>query len=493
MIKEIKLPEIADNVDNATVLTISVSKGDKVSKDDTLAEMESDKAAFDLPADVGGTIKEIKVSEGDEVDVGQVMFTMETEDEDSGDGQEEKEEEDEKEGKETPEKEKKKESSGEKESEEKEPEEKEKQKDQQEEEEEEEQEKSDKETGEKEEKQASESEEEAPEPDKEDKEKDTEKESEQEEEKSGKEKKHKKEVPASPSVRRLAREIGVDIYHVEGTGPYNRITPDDVKAYAKDLLRKASGKELGYDDEYKLPDFSKYGETERKPLDSIRKRTAINVTASWQNIPHVFQFDKADVTDLEAFRKKYGKQVEKEGAKLTVTAIVLKIMAKALEAFPKFNASLDPDKEEVVYKKYYNIGVAVDTERGLLVPVIRDVNRKSIMTLSKELGEKAEKARNKKIMPDELQGGNIAISNLGGIGGTNFTPIVYRPNVAILGMSRTSTEPVYIDGEFKPRLMLPLTLSYDHRLIDGAEAARFLRWFCEALENPLLTLFQGGE
>lgn len=489
MIKEIKLPEIADNVDNATVLTISVSKGDKVNKDDTLAEMESDKAAFDLPADVGGTIKEIKVSEGDEVDVGQVMFTVETEGDDSGDDQKEKEGEDKKEEKESPEEEQKKESAEEEKSEDKAQKEKEEKEDQQEKE----KGKPGEESEEVEEEKPSGSGEEEMESEEAEEDKDTEKESEPEGEKSGKNKKHQKEVPASPSVRRLAREIGVDIYNVEGTGPYNRITPDDVKAYAKDLLRKATGKELGYDDEYKLPDFSKYGETERKPLDSIRKRTAINVTASWQNIPHVFQFDKADVTDLEAFRKKYGKQVEKEGAKLTVTAIVLKIMAKALEAFPKFNASLDPDKEEVIYKKYYNIGVAVDTERGLLVPVIRDVDRKSIMTLSKELGEKAEKARNKKIMPDELQGGNIAISNLGGIGGTNFTPIVYRPNVAILGMSRTSTEPVFIDGEFKPRLMLPLTLSYDHRLIDGAEAARFLRWFCEALENPLLTLFKGGE
>lgn len=213
------------------------------------------------------------------------------------------------------------------------------------------------------------------------------------------------------------------------------------------------------------------------------------MTASWQTIPHVFQFDKADVTDLEAFRKKYEKVVEKKGGKLTVTAILLKISAKALEKFPKFNASLDFNNKEIIYKKYIHMGVAVDTERGLLVPVIRDVNKKTITELSVELGEMAEKARNKKIMPDELQGGNFAISNLGGIGGTGFTPIVYRPNVAILGVSRSSTEPVFIDGEFKPRTMLPLSLSYDHRLIDGAEAARFLRWICEALENSLITMF----
>ena len=213
------------------------------------------------------------------------------------------------------------------------------------------------------------------------------------------------------------------------------------------------------------------------------------MTASWQSIPHVFQFDKADVTAVEEFREKYSKKVEKEGGKLTVTAILLKIVAKALETFPKFNASLDFANKEIIYKKYIHIGVAVDTERGLLVPVIRDADKKTITELSIELGEIAEKARNKKIKPDELQGGNFAISNLGGIGGTNFTPIVYRPNVAILGVSRSEVQPVYTDGEFEPRMMLPLSLSYDHRLIDGAEAARYLRWICEALENPLLTMF----
>jgi len=214
--------------------------------------------------------------------------------------------------------------------------------------------------------------------------------------------------------------------------------------------------------------------------------------ASWQTIPHVFQFDKADVTNLEAFREKYGKEVEKAGGKLTITAILLKIMAQALKTFPNFNATLDTENDEVIFKKYYHIGVAVDTERGLLVPVIKDVDKKSVISLSKELGEIAEKTRNKKIKPDELQGGNMAISNLGGIGGTNFTPIVYRPNVAVLGVSQTSTEPLFTDGEFKPRQMLPLSLSYDHRVIDGAEGARFLRWFCEALENPLLTVFNEG-
>jgi pyruvate dehydrogenase E2 component (dihydrolipoamide acetyltransferase) len=436
MIKEIKLPEIADNIDVATVVSIHVSVGDTVLQDESIAEMESDKAVFDLPTDTPGTIKEIKVKEGDEVKVGQVVLTVDT-----GDGGEEKEE------------------KGEEKSE----------------------------TEEKDEVKAEVKEKIEVEEKAKDKEKEVEAE-EEEEDKEEERKSSKKEVAASPSVRRLARELGVEIHKVEGTGPYNRISSEDVKAHAKSIIQQ-SGDKVTVKDDYELPDFSKYGDIERQPMDMIRKITAENMTASWQTIPHVFQFDKADVTDLETFRKKYEKVVEKEGGKLTVTAILLKITAKALEKFPKFNASLDFNNKEIIYKKYIHMGVAVDTERGLLVPVIRDVNKKTITELSIELGEMAEKARSKKIMPDDLQGGNFAISNLGGIGGTGFTPIVYRPNVAILGVSRSTIEPVFIDGEFKPRMMLPLSLSYDHRLIDGAEAARFLRWICEALENSLITMF----
>jgi pyruvate dehydrogenase E2 component (dihydrolipoamide acetyltransferase) len=444
MIKEIKLPEIADNIDTAIVLTILVAEGDQVEKDQDLLEMESDKATFELPSDFAGKVKAIKVAEGDEVKVGQVLMTLETdeegeegEDEKGGKGEEEKEEEKEKEDEKKKREEKAEETADEVEDDEKE-------------------EGKDDEKG--------------------------------EQETAGGE---KVDVAAAPSIRRLARELGVAIEKVEGTGPYDRITAEDVKAYAKSIVQKSGDEAAAVSDEYELPDQSKFGPVERKPLDSIRQRIAKNMVASWQTIPHVFHFDKADVTGLEAFRKKYENEAEKQGTKLTVTAILLKILAKALETFPSFNASLDMKNGEIVYKKYYHIGVAVDTDRGLLVPVIRDVDKKSILTLSKELGEMAEKARNKKIKPDDLQGGNIALSNLGGIGGTNFTPIVYRPNVAILGVSRTVTEPVYMDGEFKPRMILPLSLSYDHRLIDGAEAARFMRWLCEALENPLLTMFKG--
>jgi len=212
---------------------------------------------------------------------------------------------------------------------------------------------------------------------------------------------------------------------------------------------------------------------------------------AWSTIPHVTNFDKADVTDLEKLRKRYAKQVEAAGGKLTVTAIILKIAALALKKFPQFNASIDMANQEIVYKKYTNIGVAVDTDRGLLVPVIRDVDRKGVIELAVELNEIAEKARARKIGLEDLEGGSFTITNLGGIGGTNFTPIINPPDVAILGIARGRMEPVYVDGEFVPRMMLPLALSYDHRLIDGADAARFLRWLVEALENPLFVLLEG--
>ncbi len=455
MIKEIKLPEIADNVDTAVVLEVLVSVGDKVEKDDSLAEMESDKATFEMPSEESGTVKEIKVKDGDEVKVGQVMFTIDTSagEEQKGEPEEKEELEEKKEEAEAAEEKK----APEKEKEEKIPEEK---------------------------KGVSEGIKE-PEKDRVEEEEETTGETGiKEEEDTGK---PASEVPAPPSVRRLAREIGVNIHKVTGSGPYNRITFDDVKAFAKKQLE--GGQKAAAADDYELPDFSKWGKVRREKMATIRKITAKAMAESWQTIPHVFQFDKADITDLEKFRKKYSKFVEKEGSKLTITAMLVKLTAEALKKFPRFNASLDMKNEEVIYKDYVHIGVAVDTDRGLLVPVIRDADKKSITELSLELDELAEKARKKKIMPDELQGGNFAISNLGGIGGTNFTPIVYRPNVAILGVSRSQTEPVYIDGEFQPRMMLPLSLSYDHRIIDGADGARFLRWMCEALENPMLTMF----
>ena len=226
-------------------------------------------------------------------------------------------------------------------------------------------------------------------------------------------------------------------------------------------------------------------------MSNVRRATANQMHLNWSTIPQVTQFDKADITDLEALRKQLNKRRAEGEAKLTVTAILLKVLASALKKFPQFNASIDMANEEVVYKDYFNVGVAVDTDRGLLVPVVRDVDSRNVKQLAQDLNEIAEKARNKKIRPEDFQGSCITISNLGGIGGVGFTPIVNSPEVAILGVSRASMEPVYHDETFYARLMMPICLSYDHRLIDGADAARFLRWVCEALENPALLAFEG--
>jgi len=226
-------------------------------------------------------------------------------------------------------------------------------------------------------------------------------------------------------------------------------------------------------------------------MSNVRRKTAEHMSYAWSTVPQVTQYDKANVTTLEELRKRYGKRAEEAGGKLTVTAVALKVAASALNVFPQFAASVDVGRNEIIYKKYFHIGVAVDTDRGLLVPVIRDVNKKNIIELSVQLARAAEKARNKKLTPEDMEGGVFTITNLGGIGGTAFSPIVNAPEVAILGISRASLEPVFVNGAFQPQLILPLSLSYDHRLIDGADAARFLRWVAEALEQPFLLPLQG--
>jgi pyruvate dehydrogenase E2 component (dihydrolipoamide acetyltransferase) len=301
-------------------------------------------------------------------------------------------------------------------------------------------------------------------------------------------------APAAPSVRRTARELGVEITEVQGTGPNGRISVDDVKAHVKRLV--TSGASRGAAAGVALPDFSRWGSVERQPMRAVRRKTAEHLSAAWATIPHVTQCDLADITGLEELRKKYAKQVEAAGGNLTVTSIAVKVIAAALRKFPQFNASVDMAAGEIVLKQYVNIGVAVDTDRGLLVPVIRDADQKNIVQLSAELAQLSEKARNRKIALEEMQGGCFSISNLGGIGGTYFTPIVNAPEVAILGISRARMEPVYQkdsgpSGQFAPRLMLPLSLSYDHRVIDGADGIRFLRWVAEALEQPFLLALQG--
>jgi pyruvate dehydrogenase E2 component (dihydrolipoamide acetyltransferase) len=311
--------------------------------------------------------------------------------------------------------------------------------------------------------------------------------------------KDQRNVPAAPVVRRLAREIGVDIYMVKGSGPGGRISEDDVKAFAKATFARmadpagnvqVSGSSAGKV-VVKLPDFSRWGKIDKQPLRGVRRKTAEHLAVAWNVIPHVTQFDKADVTDLEELRKRFAPKAEAAGGKMTMTAIALKVVASALKAFPQFNASIDTVGEEIIYKKYVHIGVAVDTDRGLLVPVMRDVDKKNIIELAVELSAISKKARDKKLSAEDMEGGTFTITNLGGVGGTAFTPIVNHPEVAILGMSRARLEPVWINGKFEPRSMLPLSLSYDHRIIDGADAARFVRWIVDALEQPFLLSVQG--
>ena len=258
---------------------------------------------------------------------------------------------------------------------------------------------------------------------------------------------------------------------------------DDVKGHARSIITSGGG---GRAASQPLPDFSQWGEVDVQPMRTIRRITAERMASTWATVPHVTQCDKADITELEKLRQKYAKKVEAAGGKLTITAIALKVIAAALKTFPQFNSSIDVRNDAIVMKKYVHVGVAVDTDRGLLVPVIRDVDRKNIVQLSVELAEFAAKTKSGKLSPAEMQGGSFTISNLGGIGGTYFTPIINAPEVAILGMSRSVTEPVWTGESFEPRLMMPLSLSYDHRVIDGADGIRFLRWVCEAFEQPFL-------
>jgi pyruvate dehydrogenase E2 component (dihydrolipoamide acetyltransferase) len=305
-------------------------------------------------------------------------------------------------------------------------------------------------------------------------------------------------VPAAPIVRKLAREIGVDIYLVKGSGPSGRISESDVKAFAKGAFARMADSEAAVRVApgagtvvVKLPDFSRWGKIEKVSLRGIRRKTAEHLAVAWNVIPHVTQFDKADVSELEELRKRFAPKAEKAGGKMTMTAIALKIVASGLKAFPQFNASIDMGSEEIIYKRYINIGVAVDTDRGLLVPVIRDVDKKNIIELAVELSTISKKARDKKLTAEDMEGGSFTITNLGGVGGTSFTPIVNHPEVAILGMSRSRVEPVWVNDKFEPRTMLPLSVSYDHRIIDGADAARFTRWIVDALEQPFLLSVQG--
>ena len=290
---------------------------------------------------------------------------------------------------------------------------------------------------------------------------------------------------AGPSVRALARELGVDLALVPPSGPKRRILAEDVRGYVKALIaQRGSGAVPIAGVRVAAPvaiDFSKWGPTETTPLNRVRLVAAANLSRSWVTVPHVTQFDEADVTELEAFRQQHRAEAERRGTKLTFLPFLVMAAAKALQEFPHFNASLDHTGEALVLKRYYHIGVAVDTEHGLVVPVVRDADKKTLFEIAKELQELSERARARRLRPENLQGGTFSISSLGGIGGTKFTPIVNHPEVAILGVSKMEWKPVYQDGGFVPRRMLPLSLSYDHRVIDGADAARFTTRLAELL------------
>jgi len=411
---EIKIPDISENVSSGIIAAVLVSEGDAVEKDQSLVEVETDKATTDIPSTHAGKVEEILVDEGDEVKVSQTIMVLSV---NSAGDEEQKEPE----------------QSGKEE----------------------------------EEKDAQEEKDEQEEKDDEPLEKHAEKSVDQ--------------VAATPLVRRIAREEGIDLNEVNGSGPQGRITKEDILAMIEDHKdSKKTTEDKGESDGSQ--------NVTREKMSNIRKLTAERMQESWQKIPHVTQFDEADITTLEEFRQKNKSAAEKQGGKLTLTALLLKIAAFALQRFPRFNATIDESDHSIIYKHDLHIGVAVDTDRGLLVPVIRNVDQKSLYELSSELSDVSERARNKKISPDELQGGHFTISNLGGIGGTGFTPIVYAPQVAILGISRGQFKQVYQEEEFRKRLVLPLSLSYDHRIIDGAQGARFLRWICEVLEDPYALL-----
>lgn len=450
---EFKLPELGENITQGDLVRLMISAGAQVSEGQPVMELETDKAVVEVPSSVTGVVKEVKVKEGEKIKVGQVIFTLEgttaaseaaarprTAPVEHVSGQH----------------------------------------------------------GARLAFQAAiraegKTEEQALPPDQPQAAVPTFSMPAQLGKVAGTE--HRQPVPAAPHVRRLAREIGVDIYEVKGSGPGGRISEDDVKAHGKAVIlgaaTAAQAPRAGHFVQPQLPDFAKWGKIERVSMRGVRRKTAEHLAEAWNTIPHVTQHDRADITELEQLRARFAPKAEEAGGKMTVTAIALKVCAAALKVFPQFNASIDIEKEEIVYKQYISIGVAADTDRGLLVPVIRDVDKKNIVELAVELSQLSKKAREKKLAPADMEGGTFTITNLGGIGGIGFTPIVNFPEVAILGLSRSRMEPEWINGKFEPRLILPLSLSYDHRLIDGADAARFLRWIAEAFEQPFLLSVQG--
>ncbi len=455
MSKEFTVPELGENVESAAVAKVLISRGGTIKRDQAVMELETDKAVLELPADLDGTVDEIMVKEGDVVKVGQTLFTVRADAEPATAqnislaevGME---------------------SAG--------------------------REKNDpvkKAAAATENRMAAQTGVNLP------------PETQQKgiapaveamvADRAAMTAQCAGPIPAAPSVRRFAREAGVDIRAVAGAGPNGRISIEDVRSHAR--RQSAEGRTAGAAGrsflQRPLPDFSQWGATEREPMTKVRRLTAERISYSWSVIPQVTQFGKADVTEMERLRQLYKSDAARVGGRLSLMAILIKTVAGALKAFPRFNASVDPERYELVIRKYCNIGIAVDTVRGLVVPVIRDVARKNVIELSVDLRRITDKARAGKLDVEDMRGGCITISNAGAMGGDLFTPIVNWPEVAILGMARTRTEAVHRDGVFVPRLLLPLCLSYDHRVIDGADGVRFMRWLIEAIEEPLKLLWRG--
>lgn len=417
----VKVPAL-DGFDNVPVIEINVAEGDSIEADDALVTVESDKATMEIPAPYAGKVGKILVSEGDKLSEGDDLLEMTVEGDggeaDDGAAEAEPEKAD---SKPEPKQDKPKQKES------------------------------------------------APEPQG----------ATYEPPAPG------TKVHAGPAVRKLARELGADLTRIKGSGPKNRIVKDDVQAYVKSQLQQAQqGGSVGTGSGIpgvKLPDFSQFGDIERESMSRMMAATATNMQRSWLNVPHVTQFEDADITDMEDFRKAQKAAGEKKGVKMTPLPFLLKACATALAELPQFNVSLDMEKKEVVRKKYIHIGIAVDTPHGLMVPVIRNVDQKGLWELAAESAELAQKARDKQLKPAEMQGACFTITSLGGIGGTAFTPIVNTPEVAILGVSKAAMKPVWDGKAFQPRLMLPLSLSYDHRAVNGADAARFTSMLSQLL------------
>jgi pyruvate dehydrogenase E2 component (dihydrolipoamide acetyltransferase) len=445
---QLMLPELGEHVESAELIKILVSIGSRIEIDQPVLELETDKADFELPSAIGGVVKEIHVREGERIKVGRLLFTLDESASAAASPTIENPA-----------------------------------------------------LPARQEIAAAHAAPEQRQPERESKQPDLpaapvlrpaqEAESDTPRGAAAEASPHRP-IPTTPTVRRLARELGIDLGLVGGSGPAGRILAEDVKAFAKRVIAGSAEAHPGVGPRpLPLPDFSRWGDIESKDMTGIRRKIAASMSYSWGTIPHVTNFESVDITDLEQLRKRFSSTVEAAGGKLTITSIAVKVISSALKVFPNFAASLDIGREQIILKKYCHIGVAVDTDRGLILPVIRDADKKNILQLSVEIAQLAEKARNKKITLEELEGAVFTITNLGGIGGTQFSPIIHAPEVAILGISRARHEAVLVAGTFQPRLLLPLSLSYDHRLIDGADASRFLRWVAQALEQPFLLPLEG--